>query len=251
MEGEAVSDDDFQNESVFTRRTTAAEKQQVQHGKAKVCKGDRWLYSETVIWIWILSFMCHVRITACNEWHLCRQKWCVKSLAAAVCLFQNTIYETFPISLTFAQKFQACKYLSFVRTPSLSVNLDIFHRSFLSMPNVDQGVSSWMKKRRCQKKTMGAMCHPMKRMETSRIILLMDLLSTTHTVRRDWTVQHNFPRFYATPVNYFECNWLDSKCFELNKLCCNIYTSCLFSVRVRDARYLPEVSEKPCSPGQV
>lgn len=251
MEGEAVSDDDFQNESVFTRRTTAAEKQQVQHGKAKVCKGDRWLYSETVIWIWILSFMCHVRITACNEWHLCRQKWCVKSLAAAVCLFQNTIYETFPISLTFAQKCQACKYLSFVRTPSLSVNLDIFHRSFLSMPNVDQGVSSWMKKRSCQKKTMGAMCHPMKRMETSRIILLMDLLSTTHTVRRDWTVQHNFPRFYATPVNYFECNWLDSKCFELNKLCCNIYTSCLFSVRVRDARYLPEVSEKPCSPGQV
>ncbi|XP_070698797.1 Fanconi anemia group M protein [Pempheris klunzingeri] len=35
MEGEAVSDDDFQNESVFTRRTTAAERQQVQQGKAE------------------------------------------------------------------------------------------------------------------------------------------------------------------------------------------------------------------------
>lgn len=38
-EGEALSDDDFQNESVFTRRTTAegAERQRVQQGKAKVC----------------------------------------------------------------------------------------------------------------------------------------------------------------------------------------------------------------------
>ncbi|TKS86701.1 Fanconi anemia group M protein [Collichthys lucidus] len=35
MEGEAASDDDFQNESVFTRRTAAAERQQVQRGKAK------------------------------------------------------------------------------------------------------------------------------------------------------------------------------------------------------------------------
>lgn len=250
MEGEAVSDDDFQNESVFTRRNTAAEKKRVQHGRVKVCKGNRWLCRETVVWIWILG--CHVRITACNEWHLRRQWWCVKPLAAAVCLFQNTIYETFPISLTFAQKCQACKYLSVVRTPSLPVNLDIFHRSFLSMPYAERGVSSWMKKRSCQKKTMGATCHPMKRMETSRITLLTDLLSTPHTVHRDWTVQHDFPRFFIVlPVNYFKCNWLDLKCFEPNKLCCNIYTSCLFSVRVRDARYLPEVCEKPCSPGKV
>ncbi|TMS21118.1 Fanconi anemia group M protein [Larimichthys crocea] len=35
MEGEAAYDDDFQNESVFTRRTAAAERQQVQRGKAK------------------------------------------------------------------------------------------------------------------------------------------------------------------------------------------------------------------------
>lgn len=39
IEGEALSDDDFQNESVFTRRTKAqgAERQRVQEGKAKVC----------------------------------------------------------------------------------------------------------------------------------------------------------------------------------------------------------------------
>ncbi|KAM3595007.1 uncharacterized protein V6R79_017061 [Siganus canaliculatus] len=37
MEGGDVSDDDFQNVSVFTHRTTAAQRQQVQPGKAKVC----------------------------------------------------------------------------------------------------------------------------------------------------------------------------------------------------------------------
>lgn len=37
-EVEAVSDDDFQNESSFTRRTAVgAERQRVQLGKAKVC----------------------------------------------------------------------------------------------------------------------------------------------------------------------------------------------------------------------
>ncbi|XP_073340268.1 Fanconi anemia group M protein [Pagrus major] len=48
MEGEAVSDDDFQNESVFTRRTTAAEKQRVQHGKAKhaICRTGRQFLDE-------------------------------------------------------------------------------------------------------------------------------------------------------------------------------------------------------------
>lgn len=38
FEGEAVSDDDFQNESVSTHRSAAAaERQRVQKGKTKVC----------------------------------------------------------------------------------------------------------------------------------------------------------------------------------------------------------------------
>lgn len=37
MEGGAVSDEDFQNRSVFTHRKPAVERQRVQNGKAKVC----------------------------------------------------------------------------------------------------------------------------------------------------------------------------------------------------------------------
>ncbi|XP_070776576.1 Fanconi anemia group M protein [Enoplosus armatus] len=50
MEGEAVSDDDFQNESVFTRKATAhgAERQRVQQRKAKhaVCRKGRQFLDE-------------------------------------------------------------------------------------------------------------------------------------------------------------------------------------------------------------
>ena len=38
MGDETVSDDDFQNDSVFIRKAAAAEKQQVHQGKAKVCE---------------------------------------------------------------------------------------------------------------------------------------------------------------------------------------------------------------------
>lgn len=40
---------------------------------------------------------------------------------------------------------------------------------------------------------------------------------------------------------------------RLTVLCCNVYiwASCPLSVRIGDAWCLPEVSEKPCSPGQV
>ncbi|XP_051237234.1 Fanconi anemia group M protein isoform X2 [Dicentrarchus labrax] len=48
IEGEAVSDDDFQNESAFTRRTTATGGQRVQQGKAKhtVCRKGRQFLDE-------------------------------------------------------------------------------------------------------------------------------------------------------------------------------------------------------------
>ncbi|XP_044230409.1 Fanconi anemia group M protein [Thunnus albacares] len=50
MEGEAVSDDDFQNESVFIRRTTAhaPERQRVQQGKTKhnICRKGRQFLDE-------------------------------------------------------------------------------------------------------------------------------------------------------------------------------------------------------------
>lgn len=63
MQGEAVSDDDFQNESGFTRTATShgAERQRVQRGKAKVCvtADGSANPSESEIYHLFLMFSCH------------------------------------------------------------------------------------------------------------------------------------------------------------------------------------------------
>lgn len=92
-------------------------------------------------------------------------------------------------------------------------------------------VSSWTKRQSCQRKTEGRMCHRMRKTEKSWITLSKALWSTTHTAHRAWMVGQNGT--VKLHEGLLHSNFV------------------LLSCRFRDAQCLFEVSEKPCSPGQI
>lgn len=90
MEGEAASDDDFQDESLLPRRTAAhgAERQRVQQGKAKVCvTADGSAEHCDLNLNYVIYFSCF-HITTMNEWHLGRYK---RSSGCCLCVVGGRI----------------------------------------------------------------------------------------------------------------------------------------------------------------